>query len=110
MARIAKNLALGSIQSDAIQQIYVVPNGINTTGAVLSFTNTTSNPLVIDIFHNDGSTDFLIKKITLPGGEGIERIYNGFQRRTFNAGHIIKVQANVSFKFNFSLHGSENEI
>ncbi len=108
--RTAKNLAIGSIQVNTLQEIYEVPSGINTTGAVLGFTNTTTNSIVIEIFHNDGSTDFLIKSLTLPGGSGKERIYNGFQRRTFNAGHSIKVKANVGFKFNFSLHGSENEL
>lgn len=110
MARIAKTLALKSVESTDLQQLYLVPSGMNTTGAVLSFTNTTTNNIVINVFHNDGSTDFLIKAITLPGGVGRERIYNGFQRRTFNAGHAIKVQADVNSKFNASVHGSETEL
>jgi len=110
MARIAKTLALKSIESTDLQQLYLVPSGMNTTGAVLSFTNTTTNNIVINVFHNDGSTDFLIKSITLPGGIGRERIYNGFQRRTFNSGHSVKVQADVNSKFNASVHGSENEL
>ena len=110
MARTAKTLSLSSVESTGLKQLYLVPSGINTTGAVLSFTNTTANNIVIDIYHNDGSTDFLIKSITVPGGVGRERIYNGFQRRTFNAGHAIKVQADVNAKFTASVHGSENEL
>lgn len=110
MARTAKTLSISSIESTDLKQVYVVPTGINTTGSVLSFTNTTNNNVVISIFHNDGSVDFLIKSITVPGGVGRERIYNGFQRRTFNAGHAIKVQADANVKFNVSVHGSENEL
>lgn len=110
MGRIAKTLALNSIESTDLQELYVVPAGTNTTGAVFSFTNTTSNGIVISLFHNDGSTDFLMKKLTLPAGDGIERTFYGFQRRTFNAGHSIKVQADVNSKFNASIHGAENEL
>ena len=108
--RTAKTLFLGSIESTDLKQLYLVPAGNNTTGAVLSFTNTTSNNIVIDIYHNNGVTDFLIKSITVPSGSGRERTFYGFQRRTFNAGHSIKVQADVDSKFNVSVHGSENEL
>ena len=108
--RTAKTLALKSVESTDLKELYLVPAGINTTVSVLSFTNTTSDNIVIDIYHNDGSTDFLIKTMTIPAGSGRERISNGFQRRTLNAGHSIKVQADVSSKFNVSVHGSENEL
>jgi hypothetical protein len=110
MTRTAKTLALSSIQSTDLQEVYVVPSGINTTGAVLSLTNTTNNNIVVDVYHNNGSTDFLLRRITLPSGIGRERIYHSFQRRTFNAGHSIKLQADVVDKFNFSIHGSEIEL
>ena len=110
MARTAKTLALNSVESTGLSQVYLVPSGINTTGSVLALTNTTGTNLVIDIYHNDGSVDFLIRSITLPAGAGRERVYYGFQRRTFNAGHAIKVQADSSAKFNVSVHGSENEL
>lgn len=110
MARTAKTLAIGSVQSTDLQQLYLVPSGFNMTAAVMSFTNTTDTSIVIDIYHNDGSTDFLIKSLTLPAGSGRERIYYGFQRRTLNAGHSVKVQANNTSKFNYSVHGSENEL
>lgn len=110
MARTAKTLSLSSVESTDLQQLYLVPSGINTTFSVLSFTNTTENNIVVDIYQNDGSTDFLLKTITIPGGEGRDKPYHGFQRRTFNAGHSIKVQANVNSKFNVSVYGSENEL
>jgi hypothetical protein len=110
MTRTAKTLALSSIQSTDLQQVYSVPSGINTTSAVLSLTNTTDNNIVVDVYHNDGSTDFLLRRITLPAGVGRERIYHGFQRRTLNAGHSVKLQADVTSKFNYSIHGSEIEL
>jgi len=110
MARTPKNLAIGQIASTNLTEIYPAPTGINTTAAVLSFTNTTSTAISISIFHNDGSTDFLQRIMTLPAGNGRERIYHGFQRRTINAGDSVKVQADSTNAFNFTLSGSEVEI
>lgn len=110
MAKISKNLAIGTLTSTALTQLYLVPTGFNTTGHVLSFTNTTATNIVIDIYHNDGSSDILLKTLTLPGGSGVERIYEDFQLRTFNAGHALKIQASVASTFNFCVSGAEREL
>jgi hypothetical protein len=110
MARTPKNLTIQQVASTTLTTIYTVPTKINTTGAVFSFTNVTTSNHSIDIYHNDGSTDFLIKTFALPGGSGTERVYWAAQRRTFNAGDAIKIQSNSASAFNVSLSGSEVEI
>ena len=110
MAKTSKNLALGQLASTTLTTIYTAPAGINTSISVLGFTNTTSTSIEIDIYHNDGSTDYLKRTMTLPGGAGRERVYYGFQRRVINAADSIKIQADSASAFNYDVNGSENEL
>lgn len=108
MARTPKNLALGQLASTTLTTIYTAPTGINTSAAVLSFTNTTDTSISIDVIRGDG-TDYLKRTMTLPAGSGRERIYYGFQQRVFNAGQTLKIQADSSAVFNYELDGAEVE-
>jgi hypothetical protein len=110
MARTPKNLNIGAVSTTDLTTLYTAPSGINTTISVLSFTNTTSTSIVIDIYRNDGSTDYLVKTMTLPGGSGQERVYYELSRRVINAAGSIKVQADSSSTFNYELSGSEVEV
>lgn len=110
MARTPKNLDIRTIATTSLTTIYPAPAGINTTISVLSFTNKTSTAISISIFHNDGSADFLQKIMTLPAGNGRERIAHGMQRRTINSGDSIKIQADSANAFVSTLSGSEVEI
>lgn len=110
MARTPKKLALGQLASTALTGIYTAPGGINTTGSILAFTNTTTVNISIDIYTNDGSTDFLQGTVTLPSGVGRRRSYFGFQRDVIEAGDSIKIQADSANAFNFNVSGSEVEI
>ena len=110
MARTPKRLALQANSDTTLNTVYTAASGINTSASVLAFTNTTTSNIVISVYQNNGTSDFLKKAITLPGGVGKERIYYGFQRSVLNAGDIIKIQADVSSTFNVSFYGSEVEI
>ena len=109
MARTPKNLALGQLADTALTEIYDAPIGINTSSAVLAFTNTTNVAISLDIYHGNG-TDFLQRTMTLPAGPGRERIYYGFQQRVLNAGDTVKIQADSANALNFTLSGSEIEV
>ena len=109
MARTPKNLALAQLASTALTTIYTAPVGVNTSAAVLAFTNTSSVAISLDIYHGNG-TDFLQRTMTLPAGSGRERVYYGFQQRVINAGETIKIQADSASAFNYTLSGSEVEI
>jgi hypothetical protein len=109
MARTAKNLALGQLTTTTLSTIYTAPTGVNTTSSVLAFTNTTNNNIVIDVYHGDG-TDYLQRSLTLPAGSGRERVYYGFQQRVINSAETIKIQADSSSAFNYTLSGSEVEL
>lgn len=110
MATLGKNLAIGQITDATLTTIYTAPTGVNTRISVISFTNTGSTGVTLDVYHSVGGTDYLQRTLTLPGGSGNERIYYGFQRRFVNAAEIIKVQASAAITFNYSVNGSEIEI
>ena len=109
MARTPKNLALAQLASTTLTTIYTAPAGINTSAAVLAFTNTTSTAISVDIYHGNG-TDFLQRTMTIPAGSGRERVYFGFQQRVINAAETIKIQADSANAFNYTLSGSEVEL
>ena len=99
------------VNSDAaLNTIYTVGAGLVTTGSILAFTNKTAVSISIDIYTNDGTSDFLQQTMTLPSGIGRRRSYFGFQRDTLLAGNLIKIQADSTSAFNFNLTGSEVEI
>lgn len=105
-----KRLAIGQITDATLNTLYTAPSGVNTRFSKLSFTNTESTGITLDIYHNDGSTDYLQRTITLPGGSGKEAIYYDIQRTIANAGDVLKVQASSAITFNYSVHGSETEV
>ena len=109
MARTPKNLDIRQITSTVLTTIYTAGAGINTSISVLSFTNASNTAVSIDIYRNDGTTDFILKTLTLPAGIGRERSWYPAQRRVFNAGHSIKIQADSVAAFNSDLNGSEVE-
>lgn len=109
MPRTPENLALGQLSSADLTTIYTSAADVNTNSSVLTFTNTTTTTLSIDVYHGDG-VDYLQKTITLPAGSGREVVYYGFQQRVINAGQTLKIQADSASPFNFTFSGSEFEI
>ena len=108
MARTPKKLAVGTISNTSLNTIYTTPTGINSRVESLILTNTTSTSISIDIYYNDGSTDYLLDTITLPSGSGRSRGYWNIDKS--NAGDVIKLQSDSTSAFNYFLNGSEVEI
>ena len=108
MATNANFRDIQQIASASLQTPYTVAAGITSSKiSVMSFTNAAATGLVIDIYHNDGTTDFLKKTIRLPAGIGQEEIYYGFERNVMLVGDSIKVQADAATAFNMFIHGTE---
>jgi len=110
MARTAKKLAMKQIASTDLTEIYIAPNKTSATYSVLALTNVEGSHLVITLYDNDGSTDFLQDEIVLPAGVGRRTTYYEFQRTTSNPGDSLKVQADGATAFNVMLSGSEVSI
>ncbi len=110
MATTPKRLALVNITASTLTPLYTAASGINTSASVLEFTNNADTTIQIDIYQNDGTSDFLKRRLTLPAGVGKVRYYDGFQRQVLNAGDAIKIQALTASDFNVGLFGREVEI
>ena len=110
MSTTAKRLGIGQITDTTLSSIYTATTGINTRFSKLSITNTGSTGALVSIYHNANGTDYLLKKLTLPGGAGIERTYYDIQRSIANAGDSIRLQSDTAITFNYFLHGSEIEV
>ena len=110
MARTPKKLALLQIASTDLTTIYTAPTSFSATYSVLTLTNLSATPLSVDLYDNDGSADFLIDVVAVPGGIGRDVTVYSFQRTTSNPGDSLKVQANGDTAFNVSLSGSEASI
>ena len=107
MARTPKNLKMGTITSTTLTVAYLAPTGFNTPVRVLTLTNNTDNSFYVDVFRNDGTTDFLYKRVSIPAGIGRpERVWvaDGF---IVNAGDSIKLQASTADSFNYFVDGTE---
>jgi len=76
----------------------------------IRLTNTTTSTHAIDLYHNDGTTDFLIDKATLPRGSGVSRVLYEAQNLTLNDGHSLKIQSDNASAFNISVSGREVEV
>jgi hypothetical protein len=98
------------ISSTSLTSVYTAATGINPTISVLKFTNAAATALNIDVYHNDGSTDFLVSTIHLPGGIGRHRLDYSWERSVLEAGDVIKVQADAATAFNLAIYGSEVEV
>ena len=105
MARSPENVT-AQLASTTLTTIYTVPASTATTAAVLTFTNTTTTAIVISIYKGNG-TDFLAKKITLPAGIGRDIEYNCSAMRNMNTTETVKIQADSTSAFNYSLSYSE---
>jgi len=98
------------IAASTLTSVYTAATGINSTISIVSLVNTTATALNIDIYQNDGTTDFLKITLHLPGGSGRERLYYGFERAVLASGDSIKVQADGTTAWNLAIYGSEVEV
>ena len=98
------------LSTATLTSVYEAATGVNPTISVIAFTNASTTALNIDIYQNDGATDFLKNTIHLPAGIGRERLYYGFERGVLSSGDKLKVQADGATAFNLFIYGSEVEV
>ena len=111
MATTPKNLALVTYaDATTAQPFYAPASGVNASCSVLSFTNNSTTDLVLTIIKNDGTSDFNLDNLTIPGGVNLRRNYYDIQREVVNGGGALKVQANVVGSFTVNLNGREIEV
>lgn len=107
MARNPKSLAIQQIATTDLTAIaYTVPDD-TVTSATLVLTNASTSIIEISIFINNGSGDFILDKVKLPGGVGKRERVISLSDVKQNPGFVIKVQATTSSAFNVFLSGSE---
>jgi len=107
MATTAKARKIQQIASASVTSAYTVPTGVTTSIAKIKFTNTTTTNLVLDIYHDDGTSNLLVETIQLPGGVGVSRNYYDLDRSVFAAGDILKVDPDGATAFNMFIYFSE---
>lgn len=106
MARNPLNLNVQQITSTSLTEIYE-STSVVTTGMGLVLTNAAATANQISVFHNDGTSDFLLSLNTLPGGVGKKIIVPDVSVLKLNSGDSIKVQASAATAFNSNLSGSQ---
>ena len=89
---------------------YTAPTGVNTTLSVVRAINVTATALNIDVYKNDGATDFLIDTFHLPGGSGRSRQLYGMERVVLHSGDSLKFQPDGATAWNLDINGSEVEV
>ena len=107
MATTAKFRKIQQIAAIGQTAAYTVVDSVTTAISSVSFTNTTTTPLVINIYHYDGTSTLIKKRVQLPGGIGQERLYYGLERSVFAAADILYVEPDGATAFNMFIYGSE---
>lgn len=107
MARSPLNLDARQIATTTLTTLYTVPAGAVASGLSLVVTNAAASANEISVYHNDGTTDFLIRTRTIPGGAGKTWIVAEVAGLKLNAGDLIKVQSGSATAYNTNLSGSE---
>ena len=98
------------IATTDLTSVYAAITGISPTISVMRFTNASTTALNIDIYHHDGTTDYLSGTIHIPAGVGRHRLDYSWERAVLITGDEIKVQADGATAFNLAIYGSEVEV
>ena len=98
------------VATTSLAAYYTVGVGLRSVLSVVRLINTTSSALNIKVYKNDGTTDFIIDELHLPGGEGRARQVYGLGRAVLHAGDSLKFQADAATAWNLDIDGSEVEI
>lgn len=110
MARVPQTLSVGTISDDTLTELYEVP-AVKVATVFLSVTNTSTTKIDISVYINDGATDRIFRKKSLPAGEGKEIFFNELANHKLNPGYKLKIQSNSpSITFNWILSGSVIDI
>ena len=107
MSRTPLNASIQKIATTTLTLLdYIVPPSTVST-AFLVLTNTSENILDIEVYINDGVTDFLIVRNKIPSGIGKDWIVKEISTQKLNAGFTIKVKSDSLNAFNAFLSVSE---
>lgn len=107
MARSPLNLDTRQITTAALTTLYTAPAAVVTSGISLVITNTVTTANAISVYFNDGTTDYLLRTRTVPGGAGKTWIVAEVAGIKLNAGDSIKVQSGSATAYNVNLSGTE---
>lgn len=107
MARSPLNLDTRQISTTTLTTLYTAPAGIVASGLSLVVTNAVATANEISVYFNDGTTDYLLKTKTVPGGAGKTWIVAEVAGLKLNAGDAIKVQSGSATAYNVNLSGTE---
>jgi hypothetical protein len=108
MATTAKVRKIQQIADAGVTNAYTVPTGVTTSIAKIKFTNVNAGiNLVLDIYHDDGTSNLLVETIQLPSGIGVSRNYYDLDRSVFAAGDILKIDPDSAAAFNMFIYFSE---
>ena len=107
MARTPLNLDVRQISTTDLTELYLAPAGSTAAGLSLVITNASALQNSISVYHNNGTTDYLLATRALPGGIGKTWVVVEVAGLKINAGDSIKVQSTVASAYNSNLSGSE---
>jgi len=107
MATTAKFRKIQQIESAAVTEAYEAGASVTTSFSQIRFTNTVNTPLVIDIYHNDGTNNLLLDTVGLPAGSGQKRVIYDLERSVFAAGDKLEIVPSGATAFNMFIYGSE---
>lgn len=101
-----KTLALGTLATTSTTSVYTVPSNATTAVYGCVLTNATSNNITVDVLLNDGFTDYILKKVVIPGGSG-KCISVPELSGSLSGSHIIKLRPGSSDIFNYFITGDQ---
>lgn len=106
MTTINSNLGSGTNSSTTLNSIYTL--GVGRTAFInsLTFTNTTSNIITVNVYIFDG-VDRLLQEVKIPAGAGKGVFVPLMSGATLSANQIIKIQAASADSFNYKVNGAE---
>lgn len=107
MARQPLNLDSRQISTTALTELYQAPAATVASGLYLTLTNASTSAITISVYFNDGTTNFLLRTRTIPGGIGKAWNVTEVAGLKLNAGDSLLVQSSTATAYNSNLSGTE---
>jgi hypothetical protein len=109
MAGQSQNLATGILQTSTKVSLYSVPSGIVTSTELVLTNISTARPSV-NVLIFDGSVDYLLVKVNLPGGIGKRVRVLSLPDVKLNPGFEVRLELNGADPVNYFLSGTETDV
>lgn len=107
MARQPLNLDSRQISTTDLTTLYTAPAASVASGLFLVITNAAATANSISVYFNDGTTNFLLRTRSVPGGAGKTWAVAEVAGLKLNAGDSILVQSSSATAYNVNLSGTE---